>query len=262
MEWLIAAVAVVLALPVAMYVGQDRLIFHPQPMTETGLAQTAGSFPGAEGLFIEARDGTRLHAWYVKGSPLVVYFGGNAEDVSWMLDRAARNAAGSGWLLVDYRGYGASDGAPSQEALSADAIEWFDYAKQKLEAQSIVAFGRSLGSGVAVQLAAARPVQAVILATPFDSLTNVARHHYPYLPVSWILKHPFDSSSRAPSIAAPLLCLVAERDEVIPRVHSRRLFDAWQGPKRWVELGGAGHNSTDDVPAFWQAIREFLVQPH
>jgi uncharacterized protein len=255
MEWVIA-LAVVLALPVAMYVGQDRLIFHPQPATD------ATGFSGAASVFMQARDGTRVHAWHVKGSPLVLYFGGNAEDVSWILQRVAQQAPGAGWLLVDYRGYGASAGAPSEQALTSDAIEWFDHAKQRLNAQRIVAFGRSLGSGVAVQLAAARPVEAVILATPFDSLTNVARRHYPYLPVSWMLKHPFDSLGRAPAIAAPLLCLVAERDEVIPVVHSRRLFDAWKGPKRWVELGGAGHNSTDDVPAFWQAIREFLVQPH
>jgi uncharacterized protein len=256
MEWIVVAVAVVLALPVAMYVGQDQLIFHPQPATDArGLA-------GAASVFMQARDGTRLHAWHVKGSPLVLYFGGNAEDVSRLLKPVAQQAPGAGWLLVDYRGYGASAGTPSEEALSADAIEWFDYAKQKLDAQRLVVFGRSLGSGVAVQLAAARPVEAVILVTPFDSLTNVARHHYPYLPVSWMLKHPFDSLRRAPAIAAPLLCLVAERDEIIPAVHSRRLFDAWQGPKRWVELGGAGHNSTDDVPAFWQAIRELLVQPH
>jgi len=258
MEWIVVAVAVVLALPVAMYVGQDRLIFHPRAATEGA----ASVFPGAASVFIQARDGTRLHAWHLAGSPLVLYFGGNAEDVAWNLKRVAQQVPGAGWLLVDYRGYGASDGTPSEEALSADAIEWFDYAKQKLDAQRIVAFGRSLGSGVAVRLAATRAVDAVILVTPFDSLTNVARRHYPYLPVGWMLKHPFDSLRRAPSIAAPLLCLVAERDEVIPAVHSRRLFDAWQGPKRWVELGGAGHNSTDDVPAFWQAIREFLVQPH
>ena len=261
MEWVIV-LAVVLALPVAMYAGQDRLIFHPQPATETALERTANAFPGAESVFIQARDGTRLHAWYVKGSPLILYFGGNAEEVSWMLGPATRNVPGSGWLLVDHRGYGASAGTPSEQALTSDAIEWFDHARQKLDAQKIVLFGRSLGSGVAVQLAAARGVEAVILAAPFDSLTNVARHHYPYLPVKWLLKHPFDSLSLAPSIAAPLLCLVAEHDEVIPVVHSKRLFDAWQGPKRWVELRGAGHNSTDDVPAFWQAIREFLVQPH
>ena len=262
MEWVLAAVALVLALPVAVYVGQDRLLFHPQPAPENARTQIEQSFPGAASVFVPARDGTRLHAWHFKGSPLVLYFGGNAEEVSWMLRRAAQQAPGSGWLLVDYRGYGFSAGSPSEEALTADALGWYDYARQELGAQRIIAFGRSLGSGVAVQLAAARSLDGVILVTPFDSLTNVARHHYPYLPVSWMLKHPFDSVSRAPAVTAPLLCLAAERDQVIPPVHARRLFDAWRGPKRWVELRGAGHNSTDDVPAFWQAIREFLVQPH
>lgn len=258
MEWGIV-LGVLLAFPAALYFLQDRLIFYPQRMPETSRALLAER---AQSIFIRAEDGTRLHAWHVSGSPLVVYFGGNAEEVSWMIGRVARSAPGTGWLLVDYRGYGSSDGAPSQETLSADAIQWHGYAKEKLGAQRIFVFGRSLGSGVAVQLAAARPVDGLILVAPYDSLTNVARHYYPYLPVRWMLKHPFDSLALASSISAPLLCLVAERDEVIPLVHSKRLYDAWKGPKRWVELIGAGHNSTDDAPQFWQAIREFLAQPH
>ncbi len=101
-----------------------------------------------------------------------------------------------------------------------------------------------------------------MVVAPYDSLTSVARRYYPFLPVGLMLRHPFDSARFAPLVAAPLLCLVAERDEVIPVVHSKRLFDAWRAPKRWVELKDAGHNSTDDSPAFWQAIREFLVQPN
>lgn len=261
MEWVIV-LAAVLALPVAMYLGQERLIFHPQPASEASRAQTANVIPGVASVFIHAPDGTRLHAWHLDGSPLVLYFGGNAEEVSWMLERVRRRAPGAGWLLVDYRGYGSSAGSPSEHDLVADGLLWYEHAKQQLDARRIVVFGRSLGSSVAVQLAAERAVESVILVAPFDSMTNLARHHYPYLPVSWLLRHPFDSLSRAASIGAPLLCLVAERDEVVPPVHSRRLFEAWQGPKRWVELSGAGHNSTDDAPAFWQAIREFLVQPH
>jgi pimeloyl-ACP methyl ester carboxylesterase len=259
MGWLLL-LGVAFALPAAVYLVQDQLIFHPQPMAEAARALIADASAGVESQFIRARDGTRLHAWHRKGSPFIIYFGGNAEEVSWMLGRAARDAPGTGWLLVDYRGYGSSEGSPSEEALGADAVEWYDHAKEKLGAGSIVAFGRSLGGAVAVQLASARPLAAVILATPFDSLTSVARHHYPYLPVGLMLRHPFDSLGRAPAIAAPLLCLVAERDEVVPLVHSKRLFDAWKGPKRWVELRGAGHNSTDDGPALWQAIREFLVE--
>jgi uncharacterized protein len=257
-EWGIV-LSVLLALPVALYFLQERLIFHPQPMSETSRALLAEK---AQSIFIEAADGTRLHAWHVPGTPLVLYFGGNAEEVSWMLARAARNAPGTGWLLVDYRGYGSSAGAPSEESLVADALRWHDHATAQLGARSVIVFGRSLGSGVAVQLAAARPVDGLILVAPYDSLTSVARHYYPYLPVQWMLKHPFDSLAHAPAIAAPLLCLVAEQDEVIPLVHSKRLYDAWQAPKRWVALRGAGHNSTDEAPAFWQAIREFLAQPN
>lgn len=258
MQWLLAVAALLAALAL-LWLLQDGLIFHPQRMPE---ARRLALSDDAQSIFLPAADGTRLHAWYVPGAPLIIYFGGNAEDVSWMLGPAKRNAPGAGWLLVDYRGYGSSEGRPSEAALAADALRFYDHAREKLGARRIFVFGRSLGSGVAVQLVAARPVAGAILVAPYDSLTSVGRHHYPFVPVGWMLKHRFDSLAHAPGIAVPLLCLVAQRDEVIPIVHSKRLFDAWKGPKRWVELGGAGHNSTDDVPVFWPAIREFLVQPH
>jgi hypothetical protein len=263
MEWgalaslLKICAALAVGVPLAAYFFQDQLIFHPPPAA-------APAVRGAESLSIEADDGTRLHAWHVRGAqgaPLILYFGGNAEDVSWMVGRAAAAAPGTGWLLVDYRGYGASDGKPSETALVSDALAWFDYAKKSLAAQDVVVFGRSLGSGVAVQVAAARTVSRVILVAPYDSLVSVAQHHYPFLPVSWLLRHRFDSAAAAPHIRVPLLCLVAERDEVIPVVHSKGMYDAWAGPKRWVELEGAGHNSTDEAPAFWEAIKDFLVRP-
>jgi len=250
-----------LGLPLAIYFLQDSLIFHPQPLAEAQRSLIAERFPSAQSVCLQSQDGTRVHAWYVKGAPgapLVLYFGGNAEEVSWMLAQASSKTPSTGWLLVDYRGYGSSAGKPSETALVADALQWHDHAKQELGPQHIVVFGRSLGSGVAVQLAASRPVSGVILVAPYDSLTNVARHHYPYLPVGWMLRHPFDSVERAPSIDAPLLCLVAEHDEIIPMVHAKRLFDAWKGAKRWVALRGAGHNSTDDAPEFWERIRDFL----
>lgn len=243
-----AGVGVVL---LALFALQERLIFFPPPAAQAS--------PGAQSVFLEADDGTRLHAWHVKappGAPLVLYFGGNAEDVSWMVAEASHHALGAAWLLIDYRGYGASEGRPSEDALIRDALRWHDHASQTTK--SIYLFGRSLGSGVAVQLAAARPVEGVILVAPFDSLVELGRRHYPFLPVRWMLRHRFDSLRHAPSVAAPLLCLVAERDEIIPVVHSKRLYEAWMGPKRWVELAGARHNSTDDAPQFWSAIRSFL----
>lgn len=265
MEWGVAGsivkvvLGVALGVPLVMMLLQDRLIFFPQPITEERRALVAQRFAAAQSVSIRAADGTRLHAWHVKGppqAPLVLYFGGNAEEVSWMVPEALQKAPGSSWLLVDYRGYGASEGSPSEKALVADALEWYDHASKA--SRSIYLFGRSLGSGVAVQVAAERPVAGVVLIAPFDSLVELGKHHYPFLPVRWMLRHRFESASLAPRVTAPLLCLVAQRDEIVPVVHSQRLFDAWGGPKRWVELKGAGHNSTDGAPEFWEAIRSFL----
>jgi pimeloyl-ACP methyl ester carboxylesterase len=266
MEWGLAGIlkvvlGVALGVPLAFYFLQDRLIFQRQTLPEEQRLLIEQRHPSAQSLFIQAADGTRLHAWHLKpapGAPLVLYFGGNAEEVSWMLALARLHAPGAGWLLVDYRGYGASEGAPSERALVSDGLQWYDHARQNLGSQNIVLFGRSLGSGVAVQIAAVRPLGGVILVAPYDSLRDVAKHHYPLLPVGLILKHSFDSAQHAPQIEARLLCLAAPRDEVIPMVHSKRLYDAWKGPKRWVELRGAGHNSIDQAPAFWPEVEDFL----
>ncbi|HEX6689591.1 MAG TPA: alpha/beta hydrolase [Burkholderiales bacterium] len=255
-------VIVVVAFPLLMYLMQDQLLFHPQPLSEQHRHQVRQRFPDAQEVFLQA-DGVRLHAWHVKaqpGKPLVIYFGGNAEEVAGMLFEAPARAPGAGWLLVSYRGYGASEGSPSEAAITADALRWYDYAVKELGAAKVVVFGRSLGSGAAVYLASERKVSSVVLVTPFDSLVEVAKHHYPYLPVRLMLRHPFESVERAPKLSMPLLCIAAERDQVIPAAHARRLYDAWGGPKQWVELPGADHNSTDGIPAFWQSITAFLQQ--
>jgi pimeloyl-ACP methyl ester carboxylesterase len=250
------AAAVVIGVPLLMYLVQDKLVFMPQPVSAERRAQIRNAVPSAEEIFLDAQDGTKLHAWHVRGEPLVLYFGGNAEEVSWMLAEGPRRVPGAGWLLVDYRGYGASAGAPSEKALSADGLLWYDHVSRL--SQRIFVFGRSLGTGVAVHVAAARPVAGVVAIAPYDNLPAVGQHHYPVLPVSLLLRHRFDSAALAPQVKAPLLCLVAERDEVIPRPRSRALYEAWGGEKRWVELQGAGHNSTDSAPAFWDHIRDFV----
>jgi len=255
-------VAVAVGLPLIAYLAQDALIFYRQPLPEARRADVAKRFPAVQEVFLQAKDGTKLQAWYAKaGSPLVMYFGGNAEEVSWMLDETG-NTPGVSWLLVDYRGYGLSEGAPGEGALVSDALQWFDHAMAfpGVDPKQIFVFGRSLGSGVAVALAAQRPVAGAILATPYDSLAAVAKRHYWYLPVDLLLKHRFDSIALAPTLKQPLLCLIAERDEVIPPVHGDRLFEAWGGPKRKVVLQEAGHNSTDSHPLFWTSVREFLPQ--
>jgi fermentation-respiration switch protein FrsA (DUF1100 family) len=262
------ALGIAIGVPVVVYLLQDRLMFFPQPLAAARRTVIAQQFPAVDEVTLRATDGTRLHAWRVRadaGSPLVLYFGGNAEEVSWMLDVIGDPRAGAtpgvSWLLLDFRGYGASEGAPSEAALVADARLLFDHARAMDDGRPrrIFAFGRSLGSGVAVALAASRPLDGVVLVTPFDSAVAVARHYYPYLPVDWMMKHRFESDRHAPQLRIPLLCMIAERDDVIPPVHGERLFEAWGGPKRKLLLRGARHNDGDG-PELWQAVRQFLRQ--
>jgi len=254
------AAALALGLPLAVYLSQDALIFYRHPLSDARRADLARRFPGAQEVFLQAKDGARLQAWHVNaGSPMVIYFGGNAEEPSWMLEEL-RNAPGTSWLIVNYRGYGLSEGSPGEAALVSDALQWFDYAMTlpAAEPKRTFAFGRSLGSGVAVALAAQRPLAGLVVATPYDSLAAVAKRYYWYLPVDLLLKHRFDSIAHAPKLRQSLLCLIAGRDEVIPPVHGERLFESWGGPKRKVVLQEAGHNSSDAHAMFWPSIREFL----
>ena len=256
------AAGVAIGLPLVMYLAQDSLLFYKQPLSEGRRADVAKRHPQAREIFLQAKDGAKIHAWHLQaGAPLVIYFGGNAEEVSWMLDEAPARAPGVSWLLVDYRGYGGSEGSPSEENISADALAWYDHALQHLATQKVIAFGRSLGSGAAVYLASQRKLEGVVLVTPYDSLVAVAGHHYPWLPVNWMLRHRFDSIGHAPKLTTPLLCVAASRDDIIPMKLAKRLYDAWGGPKRWVGLEEAGHNTTDSHPLFWQNVASFLAKP-
>jgi len=269
LSFLKIAAAVAVGLPLVVYFAQDSLIFYRQPLPDARRAEITRRFPAATEVIIPSADGAKLHGWLVtpQGServPLVLYYGGNAEEVSHMLeaigDPVRGDTPGVAWLVINYRGYGASEGSPSQVSLVADALAGYDYASTlpRIDAKRMFVFGRSLGSGVAVQLAAHRPVRGVILVSPYDSLAAVAKRYYWYLPVDWMLKHRFDSIGLAPQMSQPLLCFIAERDDVIPPEHAERLFAAWAGPKRRVLLGGASHNTTDSATGFWPAVQEFL----
>jgi pimeloyl-ACP methyl ester carboxylesterase len=247
-----------IGVPLFMWFFQERMLFFPRPLDSRPASRS-----NVEEVDIVAADGVKLRGWLVKGdgapAPLVIYFGGNAEEVSWLVDLAGQFA---GWslLLVNYRGYGESEGKPGEKELLEDGLMIHDYAKGRPDVNSgrIVAMGRSLGSGVAVHLAAHRRLQGVLLVSPYDSIVAVAKRHYPFLPVSLMLRHRFDSLASVPQINAPLLCLVASEDRVIPRAHSRALFEAWRGAKSWHEVPRSDHDSIAGEPEYWRSIADFL----
>ena len=241
-----------------LYVFQDTLIFFPQPIP----LQNREPF-AAHALTLE-HEGQQLQGWYVSGAvsesrPLVVYYGGNAEEVSGNLWDMARLQAGA-YLFMNYRGYGDSQGKPSQKNLCRDALYILDtlVARENIPMNHIVLMGRSLGSGVAVYVAAHRPVRGVILITPFDSLLNVARHHYPVLPVKFLLKHPFDSAALAPGVKMPALVIIGDQDNIIPNRRSTQLAEVWGGVVDTVVIDGAGHNDIQLDHRYWEAINSFL----
>jgi pimeloyl-ACP methyl ester carboxylesterase len=212
------------------------------------------------------KDGTEVRGWFVKNSQdekskLIIYFGGNAEEVSWMIDEMKKF---KGWsaVLMNYRGYGLSDGKPGEKSLSNDSLEIFDYfsGRKDVDSKKIVIIGRSIGTGVAVYIAHERNVAGIILVSPYDSLSSVARGIFPYLPVSFILKHRFDSISIAPDIKAPALVLVASGDKTIPPAHSRKLAEKWGGNVEIKEIRGADHNSISDKEEYWQSMGGFLKE--
>ncbi len=207
-----------------------------------------------------------LHGWVVgnrdlKNDQIILYFGGNAEEVSYNIDDFIQLAANQRtFVLFNYRGYGASSGAPNERNLFSDALAIYDdlVGKEGVRAEQIHVMGRSLGSGVAVYLASQRAVKSTVLVTPFDSLANVAKKHFPVLPVDLLLTQRFDSVARAPKLAVPALFLLAGRDEVVPAVNGEALAQEWQGTTDVVTLPSADHNNISLYPEYWQKIDEFL----
>jgi pimeloyl-ACP methyl ester carboxylesterase len=266
MVWFLVLILIVaVALAGAIYLKQDELIFYPQPLDAVSVSAMEASLERTERFELVGEDGIHLRGWLLRGSgngraPLLMYFGGNAEEASWVLPELARL---SGWaaLVVNYRGYGGSEGHPSERALFHDAVALYDHVIKRadVDPHGVVAMGRSLGSGVATALASQRPIAGVVLVSPYDSLVSVAQSAYPFLPVRIMLRHRFDSIARAPGIKAPLLAIAAGQDGLIPPALSRRLVKAWGGPARLEVLEGRDHNNVHLHPLYWTLITQFLT---
>ena len=230
--------------------GQRSLIYLPprgRPAVGEGLTRMRS--PGGAELAVTVRR--------VPGSRAILYFGGNAEDVSFNLPAFATAFPEHSLFLLHFRGYAGAPGAPSEAALHADAAALFDLVRADHSEVSVV--GRSLGSGVAVRLAVERPVTRLVLVTPYDSLAALGAEQFPWFPVRWLMRDKFESGRYAPRVTAPTLLIVAERDEVIPRASSDQLFDRFTvGVARRVVLPRAGHNSISESRDYLTALRSGL----
>jgi len=218
----------------------------------------------ADELFIQTEDGVRLHGWWIKGvgGRALLFFHGNAGNIGDRLERAQilNELLGLDVFLVDYRGYGRSEGEPSEEGLYRDGRAIHAQALERFRPNQIVLFGESLGSAVAVQLAIDRPCAGVILETPFLSVPAMARVHYPFVP-TFLIRSRFDNERKIGSVTQPKLFLIADRDEIAPPAQGRRLFELAPEPKTLFEIPGAGHNDTyiTGGEPYWKAWGRFLA---
>jgi len=233
-----------------LFLSQRSQIYFPVPESDP---------PGVQAIRLQSGDAT-LKIWVVErpGPRALIYFGGNAEDVSGNLTSFAPAFPDHSLYLVNYRGYGGSTGSPSESALVADANAVYDHLHARFPEISVV--GRSLGSGVAMQLASARDVRRLVLVTPYDSLVNVAGAHFPMFPVAMLMRDRYDCIGRVHAVRAPVLAVIAGDDEIIPRARSEALVSAFpQSQIRVTLLEGATHKSIDLFPGYMRAVGDFLA---
>ena len=170
----------------------------------------------------------------------------------------ALTADGTGLVALSYRGYGGSTGRPTESGMIADALAAYDFAATRYPPDRIAVWGELIGSGVAVALAAEKPVGRVVLESPFTSITDIAAKIYWFFPVRWLIKDPFRSDLRIPKVTAPVLVLHGDRDIIVPFALGKQLYALIPGPKRFVRFPGAGHNELAAHGAL-DVAKEFLA---
>lgn len=236
-----------------LFATQRSLLYFPTPDMTSDKATT---------VFISSQDETlKVLTKGGESEEAIIYFGGNADNVSNYQSSFADAFPRQNIFLVNYRGYGGSTGTPSETALFADAVTVYDHVNAKFP--NITVIGRSLGTGVAVYLASVRKVEKLVLITPYDSIENVAKKHFPVFPISLLLKDKFDSASRVERVTAKTLILIAESDRTIPRENTDELVKRFPSDQVVVKtLAGTTHDSITSGPEYLSIIGGFLDTSH
>jgi fermentation-respiration switch protein FrsA (DUF1100 family) len=260
LKWLLLALLLgYCGLCLVLLLTQRSLMYLPD---RTRTLPEAAGLPQAMEIVLTPADGEKVLAWHVPprpNKPVVLYFHGNGGALAHRVDRFRTLIEdGIGLVALSYRGYGGSAGTPSENGLLQDAAAAYSFAAEHYPPDRIVAWGESLGSAVAIGLAAEKPVAAMVLEAPFTSAVNIAAEVYPYIPVRLLMWDQFRSEERISRVRAPLLILHGERDRTIPIAHGERLFARANEPKRMVRFPDGGHNGLDAHGAL-RSVQQFLA---
>ncbi len=247
-----------------LYFSQSSMVYYPE------IGREIVATPRQAGLDYEevrllATDGVALHGWFVPSAQsrgTVLFLHGNAGNISHRLDFLLMfHRLGYNTLIIDYRGYGNSAGKPSEQGTYLDAeAAWRHLTEtRKIPPDTIALFGESLGGAVAAWLAVRHPPAALVIASGFTSVPDLAAKFYPYLPVRRLSRFSYDTREYLQSVAAPVFIAHSPDDEIIPYRHGRALYDAAKPPKQFLELSGGHNEGFIFVRDSWaRALGEFL----
>ena len=260
MYFLVGIIAGYVLLVVVLFFAQRSLLYHPDSSTPE--PQQYG-FEQMEALRISTEDGVQLHAWWQApqqpGRPVLIYFHGNAGNLGFRAEKVrAYVDAGIGVLMITWRYNAESGGKPSEAALVMDARAALAFVREAGVAdKQVVLYGESLGSGLAVALAAENHVGAVVLEAPYTSIPEVAQHHYWYVPAKWLVRDRFDSLAHIGEVSAPIMIVHGARDRVIPVKFGHLLYEAAPEPKEAHFIANARHEDLYDNGAA-QLVLSFI----
>jgi uncharacterized protein len=260
LKWLLIVVSVAYLGSLAVLYVKQRSILFPIPTVARTTPQAAG-FPQAEEHVLTTSDGEKVIVWHVpakSGHAVILYFPGNGDSL------AGRVASfkdvisdGTGLVALSYRGYAGSSGQPSEQGLLRDAAAAYAFTTARYSVERIVAWGFSLGTGVAVALAAEQPVGKLILEAPYTSTVDIGAAAFRFAPVRLMMRDPFRSDQRISRVTAPLLVMHGANDQTIPIIYGERLFALAREPKQFVRFAGGGHDNLDDFGAI-ETARRFI----
>lgn len=261
----ITVVVVYTGICALLYFNQDDLLFHPQPTNKEEIAEILKTYPGFDTLCFQMKDGNRTYGFISRDTtntrrPLVLYFGGNAEEVSHLAEKRTY-FPNSKLVMVNYRGFGLSKGIISEKTMFSDALEIYDklVTNPEIDPTRVIVIGRSIGTGVATYLSSQRKTSGTVLITPYENMIDVAFEKYPFVPISLLINHRFESDKYAPTISSPMLALISSHDQVIPKHHAYALTKVWKGKTTVLEVE-EDHNSIMGNEEVWRKIEAFVSE--
>jgi fermentation-respiration switch protein FrsA (DUF1100 family) len=263
LKWiLLAAVSIYLGGLAMLYFKQREMLFPIPPVGRT--APAGAGLPQAEEHVLTTEDGEKVIVWHVPakpGRPVVLFFHGNGDFLAGRVSRfRSLTSDGTGLVALSFRGYAGSTGSPSEQGLLKDAAAAYAFTAARYDACRIVAWGFSLGSGVAVATASEHPVGKLILEAPYTSTVDVAASMLPIVPVRWLMRDQFHSDARISRVSVPLLMMHGDADPAINVSFGERLFAMAREPKQFVRFPGGGHENLDDFGAI-ETARRFIDAP-